>query len=94
MNIIDKVAEAEAAPLDIKIQRLQLLLVVAEQVATVGVKNKLVKMVQMGFVAYSGMLFQARQISVMQKKFSLNVGKDFENIQVYDVAYCILQLVM
>ena len=30
----------------------------------------------------------------MQKKFSLNAGKDFENIQVYDVAYCILQLVM
>lgn len=30
----------------------------------------------------------------MQKKFSINVSKDFEDIQVYDVAYCILQLVM
>ena len=77
MNIIDKVAEAEAAPLDIKIQRLQLLLAVAEQAATVGVKIKLVQMVQTGFVAYSEIVFQALQMAVIQKKFSINVGKDF-----------------
>lgn len=45
VHIIDKVAEAEAAPLDlkIKIHPLQLFLVVAEQVATVAVKIKLVQ---------------------------------------------------
>lgn len=82
VHIIDKVAEAEAAPLDlkIKIHPLQLFLMVAEQAATVGVKIKLVQMVQTGFVAYSGTLFQARQRIVLQKKFSLNAGKDFENI--------------
>ena len=44
-------------------------------------------------MAYSIIILQALGI-VMQKKFSLNVNKDFENIYVYDVAYCILQLVM
>ena len=48
----------------------------------------------MGFAVYLIIIFQALHLIVMQKKFSLNAGKDFENIQVYDVAYCILQLVM
>lgn len=65
VHIIDKAAEAEDALLDIKIHPLQLLLVVAEQAATVVVKNKLVQMVQAGFVAYSGIIFQAIQVAVM-----------------------------
>ena len=48
----------------------------------------------MGFAVYSIIIFQALHLIVMQKKFSINVSKDFEDIQVYDVAYCILQLVM
>ncbi len=77
VHIIDKVAEAGAAPLDIKIHLLQLLLVVAEQAATAAGLTKQAQLVQTGFVAYSGIIFQAIQMAVLQKKFSINAGKDF-----------------
>ena len=60
-------------------------------VATV---SRMVEEVPMGFAVYLIIIFQALHLIVLQKKFSLNAGKYFENIQVYDVAYCILQLVM
>ena len=49
----------------------------------------------MGFVVYSIIIFQFQTLLpvVLQKKFlSLNVDKDFENIQVYDTVYNIWQL--
>ena len=48
----------------------------------------------MGFAVYSITIFQALHLIVMQKKFSLNAGKYFENIQVYDTTYHIRRLVM
>ena len=51
----------------------------------------------MGFVVYSIIIFQLQTLLpvVLQKKFlSLNAYKVSENIQVYDVAYNIWQLVM
>ena len=94
MNIIDKAAEAEVVVLAIKIQVLQLLFAAKELAAMAAGLTKQVQKAQTGFAAYSWIIFQALPMAVMQKKFSLNAGKDFENIQVYDVAYCILQLVM
>ena len=55
--------------LDIKIQQLQLLLVVAEQAATAAGLAKQAQTVQMGFVAYSIIIFQALALVVVQKKF-------------------------
>ena len=81
VHIIDKAAEAEVAPLDIKVQHLQLLLVVAEQAAMAAGLTKQVQKAQMGFAAYSIIIFQALPLLVLQKKFlSLNADKDFENI--------------
>ena len=80
--------------LDINIQALHCLWEVAEWVAMVDTVSRMVKTVTRGFAVYSIIIFQVLHLIVMQKKFSLNAGKDFENIQVYDVAYCILQLVM
>lgn len=88
-------------PLDIKLQTLHWIREVWEWVAMVATVSRMVEEVPMGFAVYLIIIFQvlaltimALALTVMQKKFSLNVGKDFENIQVYDVAYCILQLVM
>ena len=53
MNIIDKAAEAEVAPLDIKVQHLQLLAVAVEWAATAAGLTKQVQKAQTGFVAYS-----------------------------------------
>ena len=86
MYIIDKAAEAEAAPLNIEVQHIQMD-TVTEWAATVVVKIKLVQMGKTELVTYSIIIFQALPMAVLQKKFSINVGKDFENIQVYDVAY-------
>ena len=77
MNIIEKAAEAEVVALAIKIQRLQLLFVAKELVAMAAGPAKQVQKAQTGFVAYSIIIFQALQLIVSQKKFSLNVGKDF-----------------
>ena len=60
-------------------------------VATV---SRMVAQVPMGFAVYSIIIFQALHLIVMQKKFSLNAGKYFENIQVYDTTYHIRRLVM
>ena len=87
VHIIDKVAEAEDALLDIKIHPLQLLLVVAEQAATAAGLVKQAQLAQTGFAVYSVIIFQALVLTVLQKKFSLNAGKDFKNIQVYDAVY-------
>ena len=94
LQIITKAAEAEAVALDLNIQALHCLWEVVEWAAMVATVSRMVKTVTRGFAVYSIIIFQALHLIVMQKKFSLNVGKDFENIQVYDVAYCILQLVM
>ena len=77
MNLIDKAAEAEVAALAIKIRRLQLLFVAKELAAGAAGLTKQVQKAQTGFVAYSWIIFQALQLIVSQKKFSLNVGKDF-----------------
>ena len=53
MNIIDKAAEAEGAPLDRKVQHLQLLAVAVEWAATAAGLTKQVQKAQTGFVAYS-----------------------------------------
>ena len=87
VHIIDKVAEAEDALLDIKIHPLQLLLVVAEQAATAPGLTTQVQKAQTGVAVYSVIIFQALVLTVLQKKFSLNAGKDFKNIQVYDAVY-------
>ena len=62
--------------------------------AMVATVSRMATKVMMGFAVYSIIIFQVLHLIVMQKKFSINVSKNFENIQVYDVAYCILQLVM
>lgn len=49
--------------------------------------TKQAQKVKTDFVAYSIIIFQALHIIVLQKSTSLNVCKDFENTQVYDVAY-------
>ena len=77
MNIIDKAAEAEVAPLDIKVHHLQLLAVAVEWEATAAGLAKQAQKVQTDFVAYSIIKFQALALAVMQKSISLNVGKDF-----------------
>lgn len=77
VNIIDKAAEAEVAPLDIKVQHLQRLIVVVEWAATVAGLAKQVQKAQMGFVAYSIIIFQALPPVVLQKSIRLNMGKDF-----------------
>ena len=94
LQIITKAAEAEAVALDINIQALHCLREVVEWAAMVATVSRMVKTVTRGFAVYSVIIFQVLHLIVMQKKFSINVSKDFEDIQVYDVAYCILQLVM
>lgn len=81
MNIIDKAAEAEVAPLDIKVQHLQLLAVAVEWAATAAGLVKQAQKAQTDFVAYSIIIFQALPMIVLQKNFlSLSADKDFENI--------------
>lgn len=76
-HIIDKVVEAEAAPLDIKVQPINFILAVKEWAATAAGLTKQAQTVQMGFVAYSIIIFQALPLVVLQKSISLNMGKDF-----------------
>lgn len=94
LQIITKAVEVEAVALDIKMHPLHCNREVWEWVAMVATVNRMVEKVLMGFAVYSIIIFQVLHLIVMQKKFSLNADKYFENIQVYDVAYCILQLVM
>ena len=77
MNIIDKAAEAEVAALAIKIQGLQLLFAAKELAAMAAGLTKQAQKAQTGFVAYSWIIFQTLQLIVSQKKFSLNMDKDF-----------------
>ena len=69
---------------------------VVEWAATAAGLAKQVQTVQTDFVVYSIIIFQLQTLLpvVLQKKFlSLNAYKVSENIQVYDVAYNIWQLV-
>ena len=78
MSIIDREAAAEVAPLDIKVQHLQLLAVAVEWEATAAGLAKQVQKTKTDFAAYSIIIFQALQMVVLQKSISLNIGKDFK----------------
>ena len=80
--------------LDIKGHPLHWVCEVWEWVAMVASVRRMVETVTMGFAVYSIIIFQVLHLIVMQKKFSLNAGKYFENIQVYDTTYHIRRLVM
>lgn len=80
--------------LDIAFQALHCLGEVREWAAMVATVSRMVETVTMGFAVYSIIIFQVLHLIVMQKKFSLNAGKYFENIQVYDTTYYIRRLVM
>lgn len=74
--IIDKAAEEEVAALNIEVQHIQMD-TVTEWVATVAGLTKQVQRGKMEVVTYSIIIFQALPMAVLQKKFSINAGKDF-----------------